>query len=98
MGRGAITDKVQELAKGFLGREITVKELRLYPYFDFVMKNHQKIDPLKINAEEREIFMTLKKEGHMEGGMTGLAMTREFFDYINNVLWEAYVVNGVGSE
>ena len=91
MTRGKLTEEIQKEAMEFLGREITLRELRLYPYFDYVMKNHQKLDPSKINAEEREIFMNLKKEGHMEGGATGLLMTREFYDYINRVLWIGYV-------
>jgi len=91
--RGALNDKIQELAKAFLGREITVRELRLYPYFDYVMKNNQKLDPRLINQEEREIFAVLKKEKHLDGGMTGLRMTKEFYDYINQVLWYGYVVD-----
>jgi hypothetical protein len=34
--RGALTEEIQALARDFLGREITMDELRLYPYLDFV--------------------------------------------------------------
>ena len=90
--RGQLTDEIQSLVKDFLGREITVRELRLYPYLDYVMKNEQKIDPNHINQEERDILKTLRQEGHIEGGASGLAMTKEFYDYINQVLWFSYVV------
>lgn len=91
--RGQLTDEIQKLAKGFLGREINVQELRLYPYLDYVMKNNQKIEPCRINKEERNILKQLKEENHIEGGASGLSMTKEFYDYINQVLWLSYVVN-----
>lgn len=90
--RGQLTDEIRELAKSFLGREITVRELRLYPYLDYVMKNEQRIDPRHINGEERELLKKLREEGHIEGGASGLSMTKEFYDYINQVLWFSYVV------
>ena len=83
--RGILTDEIQKLAREFLGREITTRELRLYPYLDYVMKNNQKIEPSRVNGEERRILKKLKEEGHIEGG--ALAMSKEFYDYINQVLW-----------
>jgi len=91
--RGQLTDKIQELAKDFLGREITTKELRLYPYLDYVMKNEQKIEPRRVNQEERDILQKLREGNHIEGGASGLSMTKEFYDYINQVLWLGYVVD-----
>jgi hypothetical protein len=90
--RGALTPEIQSLAKNFLGREITVRELRLYPYLDYVMKNDQKIKIEHINQEERDILRVLKEEKHIEGGAGGLSMTKEFYDYMNQVLWLGYVV------
>ena len=90
--RGLLTEEVQCIAKEFLGREITVRELRLYPYLDFLMKNQQRIDPRKVNQEERDVLSVLKQEKHVEGGASGLSMTKEFYDYINEVLWYSYVV------
>jgi hypothetical protein len=94
--RGQLTEEIQKLAKDFLHREISVRELRLYPYLDYVMKNEQKIEPKHINQEEREILRVLKNEGHIEGGASGLSMTKEFYDYINQVLWSGYVVDAYG--
>ena len=37
--RGMLTDKIQEKAVSFLNREIMQKELRLYPYIDYSIKN-----------------------------------------------------------
>jgi len=90
--RGQLTEDIQKLAKDFLGRKITVRELRLYPYLDYVMKNNQKIEPNRLGQEEREVLSVLRKEEHVEGGASGLSMTKEFYDYINQVLWLGYVV------
>jgi hypothetical protein len=93
--RGQLNDEVQDIAEKRLGRPLTcIAELRLLPYLDYLMKNQQKIDPRKINTEEREILRGLKKEGHIEGGAVGLKMTKEFYDAIQEILWQAYVVQG----
>ena len=36
--RGMLTEDVQHMAKKFLRREISVEELRLYPYIDYCIK------------------------------------------------------------
>lgn len=89
--RGMVTEEIQELARNFLGREITVTELRLYAYLDYVIKNEQRLDPRKMNQEDRQVLTILRQEEHIEGGVSGLGMTKEFYDYINNILWESYV-------
>ncbi|KKL07250.1 hypothetical protein LCGC14_2587890 [marine sediment metagenome] len=93
MARGVLTDEIQTLAKEFLGREITTTELRFYPYLDYVMKNEQIIEPERCNGEDRKVLAELRAAGHIEGGASGLAMTKEFYDYINQVLWLGYVCN-----
>jgi len=89
--RGSLTKKAQDIAKKFLGREITVVELRLYPYMQYIMMNEQRIDPQKCNQEEREVLSKLKEENHIEGGASGLSITKEFWNYLCNILFETYV-------
>ena len=91
--RGQLTEEIQKLSKDFLYREITVHELRLYSYLDYQMKNEQKLDPRRVNQEDRDVLSVLRVEGHIEGGASGLTMTKEFYDYISQVLWLGYVVN-----
>lgn len=55
------------------------------------MKNEMLLEPNKVNREERDILSMLWSEGHIEGGASGLRMTKEFYDYINQVLWYSYV-------
>lgn len=90
--RGELTPLIQEKAKAFWGRNITQTELRLYPYIYYCCINERKLDPRKINLEEREIIQLWKAVGHFEGGMTGINMTREFFDFINDIQWHSYFV------
>jgi hypothetical protein len=91
IGRGQLNETAQAAAKKHLGREITLGELRLMPYVQYVMMNSQVIEPRHIGDGEREILAHWKKEGHIEGGASGLAITREFWDAINNILFETYV-------
>ncbi len=49
--RGMLTEDVQHMAKKFLRREISVEELRLYPYIDYCIKNGQGWSYEKINPE-----------------------------------------------
>ncbi len=92
--RGKLTKECQEIAKKHIGREITITELRLIPYIQYIMVNEQKIDPRKINTEEREIFMAWKKDGFAEGGMTGLYVTKKFWDFMCEIIFESYVGEG----
>ena len=54
--RGCLNPEVQKIAKGFLGREITTRELRLYPYIDYCIKNDK---PEQINEEKDEIDLDI---------------------------------------
>ena len=92
--RGVITDKIQEIAKKYLKREIITTELGLLPYIQFVMMNEQRLDIARINGEERKILALWKKKDLIEGGAGGLSICKDFWDFMNEVLWEGYVVGG----
>ena len=91
MARGVLTPEVQEVAKVQLGREITQGELRLMPYIQFLMMNEQKIDQQKINGEERDIWASWKKAGYADGGMTGMQISKKFWDALHEIVFIAYV-------
>lgn len=92
--RGILTKEINEIALKIIGREIDQLELRLMPYIQYVMMNEQKLDPRKINGEERKVLKKWKDEGFMEGGMTGLAITKDFWNFMNEILFEGYVKGG----
>jgi hypothetical protein len=75
-GRGELTDRVQEKAVEMFGREITLRELRLMPYIQHTMMNNQRIEPAKLNGEERDVLQQWREAGHIEGGASGLRPQR----------------------
>ena len=57
MGRGQYTDGLKEKYN------ITCKQLRLLPYFQYLLMNEMRIDPKKIDHEERLILQKWRDEG-----------------------------------
>jgi len=89
--RGMLTEDVKICSKELLGYEIDTVELRLMPYILHVMINEQRIDPNKINAEERAILSKWRKAGHIEGGASGLRITEDFWKIICKIVFFGYV-------
>lgn len=86
MSRGMLT---QEMKDKF---DITLPELRLLPYLQCCLINHQPIDPKKITAEERNILIAWRDDGKISFSMTNApTISKEFWNYMNEVLWESYV-------
>lgn len=88
--RGELTEAVRDKIERFMERSTTTQELRLMPYIQYQMMNEQRIDPTVLNEVNREILSLWREAGHIKGGMSGLAITREFWDFINDVLFDAY--------
>ena len=89
--RGMLTERVKAKTKELFGYEFTIKELRLLPYLQYVMMNTQILEPKHIDCEERKILSKWRKAGYVEGGASGMAITKEFWDKMNAVLWLGYV-------
>lgn len=94
MGRGMLTEAIKVKSKKELGYEIDQVELRLLPYIQFVMMNAQKVDPNKINQEERDIISKWRGMGFIEGGAGGMKISKDFWDSMNEILWISYVCGG----
>ena len=89
--RGELTDRVKAKSKELLGYEMDVTELRLMPYVHYQMMNEQRIDPRKVNGDDRKILSKWRTAGHIEGGASGLSMTKEFWLILNEILFLSYV-------
>ena len=90
--RGVITDKIIEKSKLFLGGEITQKELRLYPYIDYSIKNScQGWSYDKMDLEEIEILNKLYDENHLIYSPEKVIVSRKFYDFLQDILAESYV-------
>lgn len=89
--RGMLTEAVQHMAKKFLRREISVEELRLYPYIDYCIKNGQGWSYEKINPEEVKILNKLDREEHIIYSPEKIMVSKPFYDYMQDVLAISYV-------
>lgn len=89
--RGQLTPRIVKKSKELLGYEIGVRELRLMPYIMNVMMNEQRIEIRKINDEERKILSKWREAGHIEGGASGLQITKEFWGILCEIIRLGYV-------
>lgn len=97
--RGMLTENIQAMSREYLGREITVRELRLFPYIDYVIKNGGYADRSRMSREELDILHSYNKETQLKRAFDGyIWVSREFYAYLQNVLWEAYVGTKLGEE
>ena len=86
MARGAFTE---ELATKY---NVTLKELRLIPYVQYCLLNHTPIDIRRVDEEELEILEKWKSDNKIhESDDNRLSCTKEFWDWMNAILWESYV-------
>jgi len=90
-GRGELTDRIKTMSQGLLGYEMDQTELRLMPYIVYVMMNEQKIDPKKVNGAGRDILAKWRRAGHIEGGLSGLSITEEFWNILCEIVRLGYV-------
>jgi len=90
-GRGQLTDRIKQKSKELLGYEIDVTELRLMPYIQYIMVNEQRININHINDEERAILKKWREASYIEGGASGLRITKEFWDIICEIIMLGYV-------
>ena len=96
--RGSLTPRIEAKSAELLGYEIDQCELRLMPYVMDVMMNAQRIDPRKINEEERAVLSKWREAGHVEGGASGLRITEEFWNICCELVRLGYVDLGERDE
>ena len=94
--RGCITKEINEIAKTRIGREIDTTELKLIPYIQYLMVNEQRIDIRRVNQDDREVLKKWKDDGFMEGGASSIQITKKFWDFMCEILFESYVKNTDG--
>lgn len=86
MSRGQFTEELKEKYN------ITVKQLRLLPYFQYLLMNNMSVDPVKIDDEERKILSKWREEGKITFSMSApCTCTKEFWNWMNDILWDSYV-------
>lgn len=94
-GRGTFTPKVHELSEKLLGRQMTITELRLLPYLDNCIKDFNILKDThfrsKVSDDEIEFIHWLEEQGHVLWQADKIMVTKEFYDFMKEVLWESYV-------
>lgn len=91
--RGALTGRISLKAMELLGREITRKELRLFPYLIHVSMNMQRIDFQKVDDEEVGIIEALDDQGLclFLNGSGSLRLTHEGWTKLTELVFLGYV-------
>ena len=89
--RGQLTERIKVKSKELMGREIDTTELRLMAYAQYVMCNDQRIDPRHCNQEDREVLKKWRDAGYIEGGASGMTITREFWNILCEIIFLGYV-------
>jgi hypothetical protein len=91
--RGMLNEEIDKLSEDFLHRKIEVSELRLYPFLDYCLKNDFEWRLGSLKANELPILNKLQEEKHIIYSASYFRCTREFYDFLQNVLAIAYVPN-----
>ena len=94
MGRGSLTEKVNVIAEKRIARKLSLGELRLIPYVQYVLVNEQRLDRGRIRGdEERAIIQQWNEEKFMLGkvGSDRITVTKKFWNFMCEVLFETYV-------
>ena len=63
----------------------------MLPYIQYVMCNEQRLEMEGLKDEERKILSQWREAGHIEGGVSGLAITQEFWNIVCELVFLGYV-------
>lgn len=91
---------IQQLPKKLIGEAeeryfepFTQTHLRFLPYIFHLAINDKVLEPAKINEDEKQIYLFMKKElGVIEGSITQPIkfIDKRFYDFVCECLWYAY--------
>lgn len=92
--RGQLTEELKEdlrIKRSLNGREITLTELRLYPYLLYLAVNDGKIERGKVTQEEMRVIKEFVDRGVLE--IEPRVKPNEFlWEFMNYVVYKAYVI------
>lgn len=74
----------------FLGRDPSLLEIRLFPYLVYSLMD-QIIEREKITSKERELLTNYEKQGFIKKRGTDIGCTKEFWDFLTDIVYKTYV-------
>lgn len=91
--RGALNETARKLSNEFLKQEIDTEKLRVLPYIQYVVMNNHRIDYRKVNYNELKFLSELEGMKHLtlDEDSGYITITKEFWDFINEILFYTYV-------
>ena len=90
--RGMLTDEIKQKSKELFGYEITQEELRLMPYVMYCVLKDGNLNRKDVDSVEMEILTNWEDKGFIKSPFTGLKVSKDFYDKVNELLWIGYVV------
>lgn len=92
MSRGKLTERIKNdpYIINWLGREITLEELRLYPHLQYLAVNNRKIDRRKISRAEGKIIEALE-EAELLKTKPRVKPDRKLWNLMCHVIYMGYV-------
>lgn len=85
-------ESIQKIANPFLGRDITIHELRLLPFLIYTSINFGRFDMRHINMVEMQIIQDWESHEWLAlVGVEKLYLSKAFYSWANEILWESYV-------
>lgn len=76
--------------KQILGRDANKNEIRFFPYLIHCLMD-QYIDRSKLNKHEIDLLQDYENKGLLAKQGTDIGCTKEFWDFINEVVYDRYV-------
>lgn len=88
-GRGRYDADRAAKHKEFLGRDLTLEDIRLIPYIQYCVVNHNQLDRSEMDANERKLVNDWVERGWLEK-FPHVIPSREFWQFMCDVLFDFY--------
>lgn len=94
MSRGMLTPALQQRMMDLLEipEELATQTLlRLFPYLMDCLLNNRNVQPIHINAEERQTLQALQDRGFVSAPASFLQVSEAFYGVMSELLLDGYV-------
>lgn len=96
-GRGKFDEEKASKYKDFLGRPISIEEIRLIPYLTHCAIDHCQLDRSRMTANERAIVSNWESFGHLKR-FPYVVVTPVFWRFMSDVMLDFYIDEPINVE